>query len=263
MIDPSIEFLSHTEARGEISIAARCLYLVTSKKAELLTPSNQSIFFRTNHIAWLPGGVTHELLGEALVLRLRKNAFSRDQATDVAGRNLLRKIDLYTRNNSYALPRLVRGIEVQKYLHGAFTQPGNLFLAKAHTLLILAEIASHIPNKTPTEDFAPAPTRVRNFVEWLKEHYAEPIGISEALAKTNLSKAHFHRCFQDATGTSLSRYLNRIRISVAKNLLKFSERGILDIALSCGFQSTSRFYKVFVELVGCSPKVYRSQVSEK
>ena len=33
-----------------------------------------------------------------------------------AGRNLVRQIDLYARNNSYALPRLVRGIEVQKYL---------------------------------------------------------------------------------------------------------------------------------------------------
>ena len=97
----------------------------------------------------------------------------------------------------------------------------------------------------------------------MREHSDQPITMQDALRQTGLSKAHFHRCFQDATGTSLSRYLNRHRISVAKNYLQFSERSMLDIAFSCGFTSTSYFYKVFGELVGCSPKAFQQEVRQQ
>ena len=121
----------------------------------------------------------------------------------------------------------------------------NSFAVKAQVLIMLSLLAPHVPVTNEAQEYPAASARIRNFIEWMKEHYESPIGMAEAIAHTGMSKAHFHRCFRDATGTSLSRYLNRQRISVVRNMLQFSERIILDIALSCGFQSTSRFYKVF------------------
>jgi AraC-like DNA-binding protein len=257
--------------RGEICIGARSLYIVDHGKATLQAPEQKDETLLPQRVAWIPAGVAHQLIiqsGQCMVLRLRKSAFSQDQEVDVSARKLLLELDTWTRSHSFLLPQKETKdnechVPIAQIIHDIIANPADPFAAKAGTLNILRHFLNVLPDLEPQQDLPPAPARIRIFIDWLREHHAEPITMQDALKQTRLSKSHFHRCFHDATGTSLSRYLNRQRISVAKNLLKYSERGILDIALSCGFNSTSRFYEVFSSLVGCSPKEYQRKQTHK
>jgi AraC-like DNA-binding protein/uncharacterized protein YjlB len=256
-----------TSQRGEIAIGARSLYLLDDGRARLHGPEQPTVSLSTGEIAWVPAGVTHRLMmddGECCVLRLRKGAFSVDQETDVQARRLLVQLDSYARRQSFILPTHIDTLaatlpRMSASIRDIIDHATDPFVAKSSALAILRHFVGLVPERSAEPEPAPAPARIRAFIAWLTEHHAEPITMDDALNHTQLSKSHFHRCFHDATGTSLSRYLNRERISVAKNLLAYSERSILDIALSCGFNSVSRFYEVFSQNVGCSPKEYKRQ----
>ena len=48
-----------------------------------------------------------------------------------------------------------------------------------------------------------------------------------------------------------------------RNLLKNTQRTVVDIALECGFGSERNFYRTFKELTGYTPKEYRFSYNEK
>lgn len=73
---------------------------------------------------------------------------------------------------------------------------------------------------------------------------------------TGLTKEHICRTFRRYLGTSLTEYLNKQRINHAVNLLLYSNNSTLYIAYEAGFKSLSRFYHIFHETYGISPKQF-------
>lgn len=55
-------------------------------------------------------------------------------------------------------------------------------------------------------------------------------------------------------------YWNQLRVSHAQRLLSITDMKVIDIALDSGFGSASRFYTVFKQWVGQSPRQYRNFV---
>lgn len=74
------------------------------------------------------------------------------------------------------------------------------------------------------------------------------------------SEQHFHRIFRQITGESLHRYIRRVRLEQAANLLMFEpSTPIRDIALKCGYNSLASFTRVFSEQFGISPGRWRNR----
>ena len=67
------------------------------------------------------------------------------------------------------------------------------------------------------------------------------------------------RIVNDATGSSVSNYINRWRIDEAAELLGSTGRKIDDIAYSVGFLSRSNFYREFQRIHDTSPSAYRKR----
>jgi two-component system response regulator YesN len=61
---------------------------------------------------------------------------------------------------------------------------------------------------------------------------------------------------------SFIKCVNRVRTENAKKLLAITEKSITEISFECGFSSTSYFIKIFRELTGMTPKIYRSLVNK-
>ena len=57
-------------------------------------------------------------------------------------------------------------------------------------------------------------------------------------------------------------YLIEYRIRAAKKLLETTDYSITDIALNCGFNSTSYFTKLFHRSCGKTPNAYRKELRE-
>ncbi len=98
--------------------------------------------------------------------------------------------------------------------------------------------------------------KARDFIE---NNLSEPLPLALVAKKAGLSESHFCRIFRDATGLTLTDYINRRRIQWAKKELLKSETRISEIAFLIGYQSLSQFNRSFSRVTGRSPTRFRAE----
>jgi AraC family transcriptional regulator len=96
--------------------------------------------------------------------------------------------------------------------------------------------------------------RINRAVEHVMRHLAEPLRLADVAGAAHLSPFHFHRVFQACTGETLADFVRRVRL--ARALARMSERprpALTQIALDCGFASSSDFSRAFRQRYGSPP----------
>jgi AraC family cel operon transcriptional repressor len=68
---------------------------------------------------------------------------------------------------------------------------------------------------------------------------------------------HLCRVFRKSLGLTPTEYLNALRLDRAADLLRITDRSVTDIALDCGYEGLSYFYRRFARRFGCPPREYR------
>jgi AraC-like DNA-binding protein len=99
--------------------------------------------------------------------------------------------------------------------------------------------------------------RLRLSLQMMEGNSGRMPHLSEIAETVNLHEASFCRAFKQSTGLSPHRYLLLIRVNRAKELMKDPNRTLTNIALDCGFSSSSQFSVAFKRIVGESPGRYR------
>jgi len=95
-------------------------------------------------------------------------------------------------------------------------------------------------------------------LDYVNEHYAEPIKI-HALAKTcHMSETHFRRMFEDTIHMMPVDYINYVRIQKSCELLHSANDTIENVAAKVGFISQSTFNRNFLRFVGVSPHKWKT-----
>ena len=87
--------------------------------------------------------------------------------------------------------------------------------------------------------------------------YAEPLDVASLARVACVSEAHFIRTFRATFGETPNRYLQRRRVERAMFLLRETDRSVTDICMDVGFSSLGTFSRVFRDVVGEPPSVYR------
>ncbi len=104
-----------------------------------------------------------------------------------------------------------------------------------------------------------APGYVRQARDYLDRHFKEAVPL-EALARLlHVSKFHLAREFSRAVGQPPHEYQTGLRLCYAKELLKYSDQTVEDIALACGFANASHLIALFRAREGMTPRAFRSQ----
>jgi AraC-like DNA-binding protein len=96
--------------------------------------------------------------------------------------------------------------------------------------------------------------RARDFIN---VNLAHDPSIPEIAHECGLSSGYFARAFKRSTGVSPCRWLARMRVERAKELLKDPRCELAQIALLCGFVDQSHFTRVFSRIEGYSPGRWR------
>lgn len=130
-----------------------------------------------------------------------------------------------------------------------------------HAETTAAWMASHISHRyglamSPEDERSPGvitDSRIARVLEYMSEHYADPITLDRLAAEACVSKFHFNRLFKQKVGATPLRALADIRLKAARRLLLSSDATVSEIARRCGFQSASHFSSVFFERYGAVP----------
>ncbi|MBI9078057.1 MAG: helix-turn-helix transcriptional regulator, partial [Desulfatibacillum sp.] len=77
------------------------------------------------------------------------------------------------------------------------------------------------------------------------------------------SGRHLSRLFKEEMQITLFEYLRLYRILMASLALCEPDRAITEIALDCGYESLSSFYRDFNTVYGAPPKSFREIFSNK
>ena len=99
--------------------------------------------------------------------------------------------------------------------------------------------------------------RIGRALELISHHYAEPVSIDELATESGVSKFHFARLFQQATGTTPYRHLLDTRLNAAKQLLLTTDLSISEVARKCGFGRPNHFTTQFRNRFSIGPRDLR------
>jgi AraC family transcriptional regulator len=90
-------------------------------------------------------------------------------------------------------------------------------------------------------------------------HLDEDLSLAALADHTGLSAFHLHRVFSAAAGETPKQFTLRLRLGRAAALLLTTEDSVLDVALSCGFQSHEAFCRAFRKRFRITPSAYRAR----
>lgn len=154
---------------------------------------------------------------------------------------------MYSLDNNWAIPdymsRILNMMENDKV---------NEHIASIIIHKILYELGN-ISNQA-TDSLEKMMTRAISYIE---HHYSEDINLTDIANYAQLSSYHFSRVFKKHMNCSPYQYLINYRINNAKKLLYNTNLSIKEIALACGFNSTSHFVTTFKNHTNLSPKRFR------
>lgn len=94
--------------------------------------------------------------------------------------------------------------------------------------------------------------------DFLIDHVAEHISLSELASIAGVSTRGLNRAFKEATGLTPVQYHQRLRLELAATLLSHPAFRMEDIALKCGFEDVRHFRRLWQRQFGMSPSVSRS-----
>lgn len=101
--------------------------------------------------------------------------------------------------------------------------------------------------------------RLRLMMRFIWEHYEEPITLADIAEAAHIGERTAERCFRDEIQTSPLLYLQSYRLRCAREMLLSTEDSILDIALACGFESSSYFDRIFKRAFHVTPRQFRKE----
>ena len=126
----------------------------------------------------------------------------------------------------------------------------------AELKLLLLKLA-----ETVAEDALPA-RMVEALDEYIRENASDEISNTEIGAIFGYHPFYVSRMLKDKKGITMRQYVIQYRFKAAKQMLRYTDKSIADIADECGFTDASYFAKSFKASFGISPKDYRAKFNE-
>lgn len=96
-------------------------------------------------------------------------------------------------------------------------------------------------------------------LEYINKNYNKDLSLKLLSNEFGLTSAYLGLLIKTETGEVFSKYLNKLRIEEAKELLISKRASAGEISRLVGFWDSGYFYKVFKKYTGCYPTEYRSQ----
>lgn len=104
----------------------------------------------------------------------------------------------------------------------------------------------------PVED-----ERMKRMLSYIQAHYNEKLTAAKLAYQVHISERECYRLFQNMLGITPGEFIMSLRLQKAQDLLRHTDKSILEIALETGFGTSSYFCKIFKMHHHITPNQYR------
>ncbi len=149
------------------------------------------------------------------------------------------------------LPEQLYGTPVHLY--------GELF--KKQTLMELqnwyCDLASRVCSIINDRKTARSGYVIGMAVDYIKKHCNKDISLGEVAEYVNLNPSYLSRIFKEETGTQFVEYVRKVKMELAKELLKNTNKKIYGICEELGYQNVQYFSTIFKNSTGMTPLEFK------
>jgi AraC-like DNA-binding protein len=98
---------------------------------------------------------------------------------------------------------------------------------------------------------------------YINQNYNKILHVNDIAAQMQISPQHLTRLFKENIGKSTIQYVNELRISKAKDLMREKIMTIGEITYAIGLENPYYFSRLFKRLEGISPSEYKRKLDSK
>ena len=95
--------------------------------------------------------------------------------------------------------------------------------------------------------------------KFLDSHYSDRITLDDLSKQFYIDKFYLTKAFKNQFGLPVSSYIQNVRVTKAKQLLRFTDKTVEEIGAETGMDNPAYFSRVFKNIEGVSPRKYREQ----
>lgn len=159
--------------------------------------------------------------------------------------------------------RLTKDTELAPSLLRLLTRMEDPFASplavESELVLLLQSLFSRHSEFSKKGSLSPSASAVRKVKQMIQSRYADPLTLSEMAQTAGLSRYHFIRVFQNATGLSPHAYLTQERVFHARDAIE-QGNSLADTALMTGFSDQSHMTRQFKSIIGTTPGRFRKTI---
>ena len=99
--------------------------------------------------------------------------------------------------------------------------------------------------------------KILESLDYINSHYTQDLKLELLASMSNASVTNFCRLFKSLTGTTVTHYIQTLRIEEACHLLSATDKNVIEIANDVGYSDMKHFYDVFKKITNKLPKEFR------
>ncbi len=162
-------------------------------------------------------------------------------------------------------------IELLEYLNHDISLETHEFLMEAkenirscsssEELLLLVTLSIQAifqPVITTETDQAVYKEEILQAIQYINRNYHRKISLAAIAKHVNLSSGYLCRLFKAEVGTSLTSYINDLRMKKAGELIKKQDTYLKEVAISVGIEDQLYFSRLFKKHYGMAPSEYKA-----
>ena len=121
---------------------------------------------------------------------------------------------------------------------------------------LLTELMIHINRLADTtESTSEGQTVVARIIDYINDHYNEPLSLDTLAERFFVSKYHLSHEFTRQMGTGIYQYIQKKRLLIAREWMSQGQKPT-EVYAACGFGDYAAFFRAFRKVYGLSPRAY-------
>ncbi|MCM3115361.1 response regulator [Neobacillus sp. MER 74] len=171
--------------------------------------------------------------------------------------NIVESIETILRDISNNLFTKIQA-HIAHFLHVSIGLPLYMDCSPKSLAEDLSKYSEQVLKEKSKDSFSPTDL-ITQVVSYIDQHYATEIGLNQIANQLNVTPNYLSTLFRKKMGITFLKYLTRIRMLKAKDLLSNPHIQVQTVAENVGYFSTRHFTKLFYEYFGCYPSEFRDR----